>query len=225
MLKTHQRSEPGAKVNLVCHKALGTDSLTCFNYEYHAAALAGKAGRCGHYKVVMKSLNSLIGKTTRTAIQQDRRIRQLISQIVPARALAHIEFCRLEGGRLRLTVDSAAWVSKLRFSERQIISALRQEKLDAHTISVHVSPAEKPTTRVTLRKPNETSEQAAIAIHKLAESALADDQGPAFRVEEHTNGRRLRSAESLAKSRSCTSGSGDKLRQELLKLAEKLRNS
>jgi len=83
----------------------------------------------------MKSFSTLVGKTTRAAMADDRHIKRVISRIVPANTLNHIEFCRLEGGRLRITVDSAAWISRLRFSERQIIDAMRSERLDAHTVS------------------------------------------------------------------------------------------
>ena len=124
----------------------------------------------------MKSFSSLIDKTTRTVMQQDRQIKHLISQIVPATTLAHIEFCRVEGGRLRLTVDNAVWVAKLRFSERQIIGTLKKEQFDVHTLSCHVAPADNVEARTSLRTPNKTSRRTAAALAALADqSADRDD--------------------------------------------------
>jgi len=150
----------------------------------------------------MKSFENLITAQTKAAITQNNHIKQVISQIVPASSAAHIEFCRIEGGRLRVTVDSAAWIAKLRFSERQLIQALRSEKLDVHTASWHVAPIDNPKPRVTLRQPNELSPLSAKALTALA-AATTDDpiQSPIVKTTE----------------------SGQKLRQELLKLAAKLR--
>jgi hypothetical protein len=153
----------------------------------------------------MKTFENLIPAQTRAAISQNNHIKQVISQIVPASSAAHVEFCRIEGGRLRVTVDSAAWIAKLRFSERQLIQALRAEKLDVHTASWHVAPVDKPEPRVTLREPNELSSRSAASLTALANATKND-------------------AESNYQSSSVkTSESGEKLRQELLKLAAKLR--
>ena len=155
----------------------------------------------------MKSFSNLINAQTRAAISQNNHIKQVISRIVPASSAAHIEFCRIEGGRLRVTVDSSAWIAKLRFSERQIIQALRAEKLDVHTTSWHVAPEEKPKTRVTVREPNVLSSRSAAALTALARATTDDD------VEDYP----------YECSAVKTTESGEKLRQELLKLAAKLR--
>lgn len=141
----------------------------------------------------MKSFNTLVGKTTRAAIASDRQIKQVISRIVPSSTLTHIQFCRLEGGRVRITVDSSAWVSRLRFSERQIIDALRGQRFDVHTASYHVAPDETPSARKTLRTAQRT--QTGSASLEAAASAVADSED----------------------------GGDDRLRQELLKLARTLR--
>ncbi len=104
----------------------------------------------------MKSFETLVGKTTKAAIRNDRQIKQVISQIVPASSMPHILFCRNEGGRLRITVDGAAWVSRLRFMERQIIDVLRAQRYDTHTVSFHVTPAEIPVVRKTVRAPRKS---------------------------------------------------------------------
>lgn len=157
-------------------------------------------------QATMKSFEKLITAGTRAAIQQNNQIKQVISQIVPASSLAHIEFCRIEGGRLRVTVDSAAWIAKLRFSERQLIQALKAQKLDVHTASWHVAPIDKPKPRITIRQANELSSRSAAAITALAEATNDDD-----------------TKDSYPCSAVKTTESGEKLRQELLKLAAKLR--
>ncbi len=145
-------------------------------------------------------------------MQQDRHIKQVISRIVPATTLAHIQFCRIEGGRMRVTVDNASWIAKLRFSERQILDAMRDEKLDAITMSFHVVPAETPITRTTTRTANRTSSEAARAIAILA--ASTDHYGePAVPVAPPGS----------PKKKSIVRQGDDRLRQELLKLAARLK--
>ena len=75
----------------------------------------------------MKPFDSLIGPAARAAMGEDRRIRGVISRIVPADALAHVMFCRLRERQLRVTLDSAAWVPRLRFTERQLLAALARD--------------------------------------------------------------------------------------------------
>jgi len=117
----------------------------------------------------MKSFETLVGGTTLAMLRENRRIQKLISQIVPAQTLDHMEFCRLEGGRLRITVDSAVWVSKFRFLERQIIGVLRAEKLDAHTLSFHIAPRQIPDLRKT-RRTAQGSMRAASSMDDAAKS-------------------------------------------------------
>ena len=150
----------------------------------------------------MKSFDTLITAQARTAIKENNHIKQVISQIVPATSVAHIEFFRVEGGRLRVTVDNAAWIAKLRFVERQLVRALRAENFDVHTVSWHVSPAEKPVPRVTRRAANPLTKKSAEALTALA----AADQSATEKG-----------------SREPMSESGEKLRLELLKLAAKLK--
>ena len=150
----------------------------------------------------MKSFDTLITAQARTAIKENNHIKQVISQIVPATSVAHIEFCRVEGGRLRVTVDNAAWIAKLRFGERQLVRALRAENFDVHTVSWHVSPAEKPVPRVTRRAANPLTKKSAEALTALA---AADQSAP-----------EKGSSEPMSES-------GEKLRLELLKLAAKLK--
>jgi len=143
----------------------------------------------------MKTFSNLIGQSTKAVIDEDRKIKRAISQIVPANSLAHIQFCRLEGGRLRITVDSAAWVSRLRFMEKQIIGVMRQHQFDSHTISYHVSPEVKTAVNKSVRRPVKARNGASSM--EAAANAVAD--------------------------KTLEGGDGDRLRQELLKLARTLR--
>ena len=124
----------------------------------------------------MKTFNDLISTTARRAMQDDRRIRRLISRIVPADALAHIQFCRFDSRVLRITVDNAAWLSRLRFSERLLIDALRRDDIDADTISWHVA-VEKPvnTCRESTRKVSTGASSRSAAIVRATAESMQDD--------------------------------------------------
>lgn len=123
----------------------------------------------------MKTFNDLISTTARRAMQDDRRIRRLISRIVPADALAHIQFCRFDSRVLRITVDNAAWLSRLRFSERQLIDALRCDDIDADTISWHVA-VEKPvnTCRESTRSVSTGATTRSAAIVRTTANAMEE---------------------------------------------------
>ena len=121
----------------------------------------------------MKSLEKVIqpklGESIRGAIQMDRQIKDLISRIVPVSTTVHIVFCRLEERRLRITVDNAVWLPRLRFMERQIIDTLRAERLAIDSVSCHVMPQEKAPIP-TRRTPNPPSVKAASMVQATAES-------------------------------------------------------
>lgn len=123
----------------------------------------------------MKPFDSLIGSAARAAMDEDRRIRGVISRIVPAEALAHVMFCRLRDRQLRVTLDSAAWIPRLRFSERQLLAALARDGLEARTVSWHVTPLKRPAPRETRRRDaNAGSAQAARAM--LSAARDVDDE-------------------------------------------------
>ncbi len=183
----------------------------------------------------MKSLHNLINKTTRAAMQQDSQMKQVISQIVPATSMAHVLFCRLEAGRLRITVDNAAWIAKLRFSERQIVGALRTVTLDVVTISFHVAPAEVPVAGPVRESFDRRSNAAALALARLADTTAEpmDEANPADQTSEtrsdkdapyvrYLGGAQAGQSDSAA-VKSVVRASDDSLRQELLKLAARLK--
>ena len=121
----------------------------------------------------MKSLEKVIqpklGESIRGAIQKDRQIKDLISRIVPVSTAVHIVFCRLEERRLRITVDNAVWLPRLRFMERQIIDILRSDRLAVDSVSCHVMPKDKVPIP-TRRAPNPPSIKAASMVQATAES-------------------------------------------------------
>jgi hypothetical protein len=144
----------------------------------------------------MKSFESLVGASTRAAMHQNRQIKQLISRIVPATLSQHMQFCRLDAGRLRITVDSAAWIARLRFTDRQIIDELRRHNLDVHTISYHVARLEQT------KGPKVQRNRAPLTYRSVATIAAAAGNVGAEK-----------------------DGDEDRLRQALLNLAEKMRRS
>jgi len=97
----------------------------------------------------MRTFDTLIGPAARAAMREDRRIREVISRIVPADSLAHVTFCRAEGRQLKVTMDSAAWIPKLRFCERSLLTALAIDGLELRTVTWHVAPAAEPVGRRT----------------------------------------------------------------------------
>jgi len=160
----------------------------------------------------MKSFESLIGPAARAAMRDDRRIKAVISRIVPADILEHVTFCRLADRQLRVTLDGAAWVSKLRFSERALLSALAHEGLDARTVSWHVAPVPNPTRRESAeRSAGGRSDRAARTVRSAAESASAsgDDElaRQLRRMAAHLTGGRSRAG---PRERSAPPDGGDR---------------
>lgn len=143
----------------------------------------------------MKSFESLIGASTRATIHQNHQVKQLISQIVPAKTLIHIQFCRIQAGRMYISVDSSAWIARLRFCDRQIIDFLGRHGFAVDSISYHVAPENEPPQRKSLRK--------------------------AIKPAIHT----VRSLEAAAEqTKDLNDDSRDVLRRELLNLAKNLRH-
>lgn len=120
-------------------------------------------------KIIQPKLGASVGK----AIQKDRQIKDLISRIVPVSTAVHIVFCRLEDERLRITVDNAVWLPRLRFMERHIIDTLRAERLAVDSVSCHVMPEVKEVVP-TRRTVNPTSSRAAGMVQATADSVDDD---------------------------------------------------
>jgi len=88
----------------------------------------------------MKDFTALVAPETRRTIRLDHQLREAISQIVPAAALASISLCRLENEQLHITLSSASWLSRLRFSEKAMLKELEKVNLTANGVRWHVLP-------------------------------------------------------------------------------------
>jgi predicted nucleic acid-binding Zn ribbon protein len=100
----------------------------------------------------MKSFDSLIDPETLASVQKAHELQALVSRTVPRAAAPHLVFCRLDDGQLRLTLDHASWLAKLRFSERQLIRDLAKAGIAVERISWHVAPCEQRPTPVRPRR-------------------------------------------------------------------------
>jgi len=49
----------------------------------------------------MKKFNDLVDVDVKQALHDDRKIRQLVAQIMPPESLAHVQFCRIENRVLK----------------------------------------------------------------------------------------------------------------------------
>lgn len=123
----------------------------------------------------MKSFDSLIGPETRAALADAERLKSLVSRTMPPQAVDRLVFCRLQAHRLRLVLDSAAWVARLRFNERQMVRALSAEGLQIRQVSWHVAPPYVPPAPPTreARKPRDGRTAALVA--SVAEDMDDDD--------------------------------------------------
>ena len=129
----------------------------------------------------MKSFESLVGPETRRALDDAAQLVELVSRNVPADAARHLLFCRLHDGKLRLVLDSAAWVARLRFGERALVRTLKQQGLEIRQVSWHISPREQvtvPAPRQTVRQRNART---ARLIHSVADDMQDDTLGRAMR--------------------------------------------
>lgn len=119
----------------------------------------------------MKSVNELITARTQAAVRENERIKELISRIVPPAVLPHICFCRLENATLKVTLDNASWVSRLRFCRSQIVDEISVNLKPINDVTWHVLPAEiEPTTRTSKRPHAVRSEASARAVRSVAKT-------------------------------------------------------
>jgi len=139
----------------------------------------------------MKAFDSLIGSDTSAALREAERIGELVSRNVPARAAERIVFCRLHDGQLRIVVDSAAWVAKLRFVERQLGRALIAEGLRLRRISWHVALPERKAEPVRRRARLPVDPRVARHVQAVAQGMEDDDLSRALaRLAERLAGSR-----------------------------------
>lgn len=119
----------------------------------------------------MKRVDQLMAGMTDEAMQDDRRLRQTISRIVPAPTLQQLAFCRLEHGVLHLSVTNAAWLTRLRFIERSLVAELRTAGREVHTVRGHVLPRRSPVRQRQASRPAPAASAAgANSLQQLADS-------------------------------------------------------
>jgi len=124
----------------------------------------------------MKTFNELVGVDAQRALRDDQTIRQIISRIMPAELLDHVQFCRIENRVLKLTLDNASLLARLRFSASQIIDELNRDGLSVVQATWHVAPEKisaEPRAQ-TLRKRARSTASASI-VQATAESMEDDD--------------------------------------------------
>ena len=115
--------------------------------------------------------------------QGSDRLHLVVSQTVPASLAERIVHARALGDRLRVTVDSQAVATRVRFLSNDILRAVNTAGYPAKTLSVHVQPMENKQFLQTRSKakPVQPGAGAVDAVDKLAkgiedeelESALA----------------------------------------------------
>lgn len=95
---------------------------------------------------------------------------------MPPQSLERVQFCRIENRVLKLTLDNASWLARLRFSARQIIDALNREGITVSDATWHVAPERvtaEPRAR-TLRT-RARSQTSASILQATAEAMEPDD--------------------------------------------------
>ncbi len=125
----------------------------------------------------MKSFDSLIDPETLASVQQARELHARVSRTMPRDAAAHLVFCRLDDDQLRLTVNNASWLAKLRFSERQLLRTLASDGIAVKRISWHVAPPEKRPERAAPRRARLPGPSVAAHLRALAND-LEDNDSP-----------------------------------------------
>jgi len=105
-----------------------------------AATVIAARGFCCSTVALMKDITTLLAPEARQTIRLNRQLKQAISQIVPAEALDAVQLCRIENGQLHITLSNASWLSRLRFSERVLLTELESLSLSATGVKWHVLP-------------------------------------------------------------------------------------
>lgn len=124
----------------------------------------------------MKKFNDLVDLDVKQALQDDRKIRQVIAQIMPPDAIEHVQFCRMENRVLKVTLDNAAWLARLRFISRQLIDELNRAGVTVVDTTWHVAPEKiKVEPRPIASRMRTRSEASGDILQATAESMDADE--------------------------------------------------
>jgi len=124
----------------------------------------------------MKKFNDLVDVDVKQALHDDRKIRQLVAQIMPPESLAHVQFCRIENRVLKVTLDNASWLARLRFISRQLIDELNRAGITVVDATWHVAPEKiKVESRPMATRARSRSQASANILQATAEPMEADE--------------------------------------------------
>ena len=130
----------------------------------------------------MKSFDSLIDPETLVSVQRARELHAAVSRNMPPNAVPHLVFCRLVDDQIRLTLDHAAWVARLRFGERKLLKDLATEGIAVKRVSWHVAPPEQRRSgnRGVATHPRKAQRPGPAAVENLRSLAADFEDGDAL---------------------------------------------
>ena len=119
----------------------------------------------------MKNIGDLIGKGTDRVAHEDTVLRRQVSQCVPDGLMRNVLFVREEDQRLRVTLSSAAWASRMRFFSEDILRFLATSGIILKEVSVHVQPQQnlQHLQRKCDRKPAPVTQASASHVGQVAD--------------------------------------------------------
>jgi len=124
----------------------------------------------------MKKFSELVDLDVKQALQDDRKIRQIIARILPPDGLERVQFCRIENRILKLTLDNSSWLARLRFSSGQIIDELNSEGITTSQATWHVAPERaRAEPRAKTFRSRERSQSSANILRTTAEGMESDE--------------------------------------------------
>lgn len=135
----------------------------------------------------MKKFSDLVDIDVKQALQDDRKIRQVIAQTMPPGSIEHVQFCRIENRVLKITLDNASWLARLRFISCQLIDELNRAGITAEEATWHVAPEKiKVAPRPAVLRERARSQAAADIVQATAKSMESDDlQQALMKVAKH----------------------------------------
>jgi len=124
----------------------------------------------------MKNFSELVDVDVKQAVNDDRKIKSAIARVMPPESLGHVQFCRVENTTLKVTLDNAGWLARMRFGARQIINELHRDGISVTRTTWHVTPdrAQAQPRPLTLRQ-RSRSEHSANILKTTADAMDADE--------------------------------------------------
>lgn len=124
----------------------------------------------------MNKFNEIVDDHVKQVISDDRKIRHVIEQIMPPECLENVKFLRIENRVLRMTLDNASWLARLRFISPQLIDALKADNITVTKVTWHVAPDKiKVEARAKTVQKRAGSESGARTLQCTAQDMEADD--------------------------------------------------